>query len=602
MRIPLELPPGLLGDDTSQAGAGHWADGSNVRFRLGLPQVIGGWERLIDGALTGVCRTVFPWKDNGALLNIAFGTNQKLQLWKGDELFDITPFGPVAVLGGDPLTTASGSGVVTVAHIGHGLTTGQEVKLSGAETFNGLEAANLNGVREITVVDPNTYTFVAGAADTASASGAGGGAAIRVVRQSELPVGPEHGTSSIGFGTGAYGGGPYGTTEATAEYYPRTWSFDAWGQHLIANPRGGGLYEWRNDPASRALAIANAPPQVTYALVAPMNGGYMLFALGCNEEASGTFNPMCIRHSSIRNNTEWSTAASGSTSREYVLTGGGRIVAGRMIGPYMLVWTDKDLFLGSYVGSLAQPWRFDRIGRNCGLIGPNAAVVVGQTAFWISPDRQFYSYSIGGAATPVGCPIRTEFADNLAASQGDKIVASSNAEFSEVRFDYPDGRDGFENSRYVALALGGEDAGAWHKGVMARTAFVDAGPSLYPLGVDPDGAVFHHERGHTADGQAFPWFIETADSLLDPESTFLVRELWPDFKDQIGPVSVSLTARFTPQGNAQTATAPPMAPGETKADFLASGRLFRVRIAGESAPTRCRIGKPMFDVVPAGRR
>jgi hypothetical protein len=49
---------------------------------------------------------------------------------------------------------------------------------------------------------------------------------------------------------------------------------------------------------------------------------------------------MCIRHSSIRNNTQWSTTASGSTAREYILTGGGRIVAGRMVGPYMLVWTN----------------------------------------------------------------------------------------------------------------------------------------------------------------------------------------------------------------------------------------------------------------------
>jgi hypothetical protein len=49
---------------------------------------------------------------------------------------------------------------------------------------------------------------------------------------------------------------------------------------------------------------------VTYALVAPMEGGYQLFALGCNEEVSGNFNPLCIRHSSVRNNTEWNTATS----------------------------------------------------------------------------------------------------------------------------------------------------------------------------------------------------------------------------------------------------------------------------------------------------
>ena len=154
------------------------------------------------------------------------------------------------------------------------------------------------------------------------------------------------------------------------------------------------------------------------------------------------------------------------------------------------------------------------MGRNCGLIGPNAAVVVGQTAFWASPDRQFYSYGAGGQPQPIPCPIRQDFAERLAASQGDKVVASSNAEFSEVRFDYPDSRDGYENSRYLALALAGPDTGAWHRGIMARTGFVDAGPSLYPLGVTFEGQVYLHEKGHSADGQPFAWFIETADSYL----------------------------------------------------------------------------------------
>jgi hypothetical protein len=272
-----------------------------------------------------------------------------------------------------------------------------------------------------------------------------------------------------------------------------------------------------------------------------------------------------------------------------------------MVGPYMLVWTGDALFLGSFVGALNQPWRFERVGRNCGLIGPNAAVVVGQTAYWASPDRQFYRYALGGQPEPIACPIRRDFAEELAASQGDKVVASSNAEFSEVRFDYPDRRDGYENSRYLALCVSGPDAGAWHRGVMARTAMVDAGPSAFPIGATSDGAVFFHEKGRSADGGPFAWFIETADQDLDPESTVLVRELWPDFKDQVGPVTVTVTPRLHPQGGDEPATSAALAPGERKADLRAAGRLFRVRFASESGPTGCRIGKPVFDVTPAGR-
>jgi hypothetical protein len=137
---------------------------------------------------------------------------------------------------------------------------------------------------------------------------------------------------------------------------------------------------------------------------------------------------------------------------------------------------------------------------------------------------------------------------------------------------------------------------------MARTAFVDAGPSAYPVGATYDGQVYHHEKGRSADGQPFSWFIETADSYLDPEDCLLIREVWPDFKDQAGPVSVSVMARRHPQDAEQTVTAPAMAPGDPKADVLVSGRLFKLRFAGASAPTACRIGQPMFDVIPAGRR
>ncbi|HET6970824.1 MAG TPA: hypothetical protein VFH92_06855 [Phenylobacterium sp.] len=508
MKISLELPPGLNGDDTSYAGGGRWADGSNVRFRLGRAETIGGWERLMNSPLTGVCRAIFPWTDNAGVLNVAFGSHSKLQLWRGGALFDITP--------------ASG--------------------------------------------------FAVGAID---------------------------GAGSAGYGTGGYGVGGYGLSSAS-DYFPLTWSFGAWGQQLLASARNQTIFAWTNNTAQPAQALANAPANVTHMLVAPLDGGYQVFALGCNEEVSGVFNPLCIRHSSIRNNTEWSTSASGSTSREYVLTGGGRIVAGRMCGPNMLVWTGDALFLGTFVGALNQPWRFERVGRNCGLIGPNAAVVVGQTAFWASPDRQFYSYSPGGQPQPITCPIRGDFAEQLAASQGDKVVASSNAEFAEVRFDYPDRRDGYENSRFIAVAVDGPDAGAWHRGIMGRTAFVDAGPSAYPIGVAFDGSAFLHEKGHSADGTNFAWFVETADTYLDPERTLLVRSVWPDFKDQLGPVTVTLTGRMHPQDSDQPPTSAAMAPGDAKADLLASGRLFRVRFAGASAPTGCRVGKPVFDVAPAG--
>lgn len=669
----MRIPPGLNGDDTTYAAAGRWAESDNVRFDRDLPQTIGGWESLTPTLLSGVCRAVFSWSDNLALLNVGFGTHSALQVWRGGAAADVTPVlaMPSATLGPAPLTVVNGSAEIRVRQPSHGLSTGDVVIVSGAAvgrivpngtftvtvidvdhyTYAGPSPANLiktlganplavtasspivtvtetahgmltgtavtisgavavggiapNGSFSITVINANSYkyTFPSSATSTASGGGAaviatapevGGGAAVVVAPQKVFTAGAINGTGGTGFSTGAYSVGGY-SEPSTADFFPRTWSQGAWGQNLLANPRGGSIYHWLNDLAVRATPLANAPRQVTYMVVAPQD---QVFAMGCNEEVSGRFNPVCIRHSGVRKNTDWKTEA-GSTAREYVLPGGGRIVAGRVIGAYLLVWTNHSLFLGTFVGSLQQVWRFDRVAEKCGLIGPNAAVVVNQAAYWLGVDRQFYRYVLGGGVEPIPCPIRETLSNNLTPSQADKVVASSNSRFSEVRFDYPDRRDGTENSRYVAFSLVGQ---GWYRGWMARTAFVDAGPSPDPIGVAPDGAAYWHERGASADGQPLAWSVETADQYLSEEQSSLLLGLWPDFKDQIGPVHVTVISRLKPQA-AEVVRGPfGMAVGDDKLDLRCSGRLFRLRFAGNSGPTFARLGQISVELAPTGKR
>jgi len=265
------------------------------------------------------------------------------------------------------------------------------------------------------------------------------------------------------------------------------------------------------------------------------------------------------------------------------------------------VWTSDELFQGSYTGALDLPWGFQRVGMNCGLAGPNAAKVVGQTAFWASQDRQFYSYSLGGEPQVLPCPIRVDYADNLAAAQADKIVASSNAEFSEVRWDYPDSRDGYENSRFVRLCVSGPDAGAWSQGIQARTAFVDAGPTRFPIGVTYGGNVYYHETGNSADAGQLSWFIETAAQLVDVDWRLLVKSIWPDFQDQVGPITVIIKSREHPQGDVTTFTSRAMSPDDMKADLWITGRIFQIRFEGMASPSYMRLGRPVFEAEPAGK-
>lgn len=596
-RVVLNLPPGIVGDDTTFAATGRYSDCDNVRFWRGRAQVIGGWEKLVSTALTGVCREIFGWMDNSSALNLAFGTNAALQVWTGGVLNTITPLGPLTRLGNNPLTVTNGSPLVTVSHTAHGLTTGDQIIIDGSTAVGGITP---NGTFTITVLTVDTYRFTFGSNATSGATGGGG--SVLVIPLVVLPVGAIDGTGGAGIGTGAYSVGTY-STPSTSEYYPRSWSFGNYGQNLLASPRGGAIYIWENDTSQRATAIPEAPTQNNYMMVFKRQ----VFAFGSNLEASPyTFDPLVIRTSSIEAYDEWNTS-NATTAREYKLQGGGRIVAAGAIGDNIAVWTTSNLYIGTYVGAINQVWRWDAVGEECGLAGPNAFTIVGQQAFWVGPNHQFYTYTLGNQAQILDCPIREGFADNLTAAQNDKISASSNSFFAEIRFDYPDARDGVECSRYVAAhvpTLMSSPENAWYRGTMARTAFMDAPPSpnSYPVATDPSGNIYWHEKGHSADGASFSWFLETADNFIDPNLVMMVRGVWPDFKDQIGPVIPTVTTRFYPQGDQTSTLGGTMGPGDNKSDVRATGRLARIRYAGEAAPTYVRIGNPTFDVTPTSQR
>lgn len=598
-QFPLEYAPGVVADDTVLTRAGRFVDADKARFvRAGAgqplrPQLIGGWERLTRDTIPGVTRSVFAWTDNAGDLNIAFGSHTKLTLWKGGETFNLTPYGPPARLGANPLASQNTLGTVTVTHTAHGYANGIGVRLYGAATFNGLDAANLNGVRTITVINANSYSFTAGAADVASATGAGGGSSIVVVPQTELPAGQINGTGGRGYGTGGYGVGGYGEPSDT-DYFPRTWSFGLLGQALVASPRDGAIYIWENDTAQRATWLENSPLQNASILTTPER---VVMALGTEEEASNTFNPRCIRHSDSRDETVWNTDTD-TLAREKILEGAGRIVAGRGAGPGNFIWTDNELYQASYVGALEEVYRFDRLGEDCGLAGPNAGCVRNQRGYWLTPDLQFMTCGLGGEPSTIESPMRAELTEYLAASQRDKIVMTTLSRFNEVWTFYPDSRDGnggsgVETSRALMFSVSDP---WWSKAQLARTAFCDAGPADYPVGLDVDGNAYWHERGTTSDGNAISWSLEAGPQYLDGGRLAIwMRSFWPDFTDQVGPISLTIYTREYPQSTAVEHGPYVMVAGDEAVDLRIDGRIVSWKISGSAGPASWRLGTPLVE-------
>jgi hypothetical protein len=382
----------------------------------------------------------------------------------------------------------------------------------------------------------------------------------------------------------------------------RTWSLDTWGIDLIASPSGGTIYYWTAG-GGLSVAIGAAPAKINCAMVTPTR---QVMAFGCNEEVSGTYNAMCIRWSDIEDYTDWTTTAANNAG-EYILQGKGQIIGSRLLGSDILVWTDGEMFLGQFIGAADETFRFTRVGESCGLIGPNAATVVDNVAYWLSPDKQFRSYSIGGIPEIVPCPVRGEFADNFTNQQMAKICATPIQKFKEVWWFYPDARDGapLENSRYVAFAINESKSAqvpVWHLGQLARSAAVDISITPYPIMAASTTSVYQQEFGTTKTGSG-TWSIESGDFAIgEGEDSVMLTDFYPDFKDQAGTVSLTVKVRDYPQSTAVSKGPYSLTTATLKSDFRVSGRVFSFSLSGTTSTDYMRLGRSSFTFVKGGKR
>lgn len=591
---PFQPPPGLVSDDTVFSAPGRWKDADGARFYNGNWQTQLGFQSLTPSLMSGVCRAVFGWTDLANMTDLGLGTNSKLYVCQDGGLTDITPTPATPVtLGANPIATTNLSSTVVVTDAAHGFGIGDPVTLAGSAV---VATVTINGSWVVSAISTNTWSFVAGSA--ANATTTGGGAAVARTATRGFVAGAVDGTGGDGFGTGGFGDGTYGTP-SLASNYPLTWSLASYETgDLYANPRGQTIYRWQQSLTTKATPLPNAPACVTYMLSTPQR---QIMALACSPESNNTgpLDPLTIRFSDVENPTDWTTT-SANNAGEIVLNGGGRIVTGRVIGDYVFVWTTISLFMLTYIGAPDETWRSSKLGDHCGAIGPGAPVITGegQQAAWISPDAQFWSCSVGGVPQIMPCEIREEFAKNISQGQADKIVGATVSTYGEIKWFYPDARDGLENSRDLVLNSQG-----WCHGKLARTAFVDAGPTDVPIGCTAGGNIYQHETGKTADGGVLTGFIESTDFYVDESQMALkIEGMWPNFKDQVGPLNVTFYIREYPQATERTKGPYVLTPGMSKKNFRFTAAIVRVRIAWSSTPAYVRGGKQEFDAQPVGKR
>lgn len=398
--------------------------------------------------------------------------------------------------------------------------------------------------------------------------------------------------SGGGWGIGPWGVSGWSEPVAAVDFVARIWSLSAWGNWLLASPRGGRLYQWDGTPDARAEPVPGAPTAINCMLVTPER---FAVAFGCSG-LDGNYDPLLVRWCSQEDLTDWSPS-SLDLSGDYRLSVGSSIVGARLSKSQVLVWTDSALYGMRYLGDVEFVHGFDLLGPSCGLIGPNAAVEHNGTAFWMGANT-FYVYD-GSAPRTLPCPVSDFVFGNLKSAQADLIVSGLNPGHSEVWWFYPDGagEDGAEVNRYVVYNYVDN---TWTIGELARTCWISGDNLGTPLAVSPQGVVYAHEVP-AAPPDLAPWVESSPFGVKDGDQVFNISRVVPDLR-VTGSVNITLKTRRWPQGEMEFTKTSPFGPASTKIDTRAQGRQAQLRFESADPTTRWRLGKVRLDIADGGKR
>ena len=398
-----------------------------------------------------------------------------------------------------------------------------------------------------------------------------------------LTAGTETSIDSTAFGGGVFGSDGYGEPrlERSTGIPATTWSLDTFGQNLVAcSSSDGKIYEWTLNTGTIAAQVTNAPVGNTGIMVTDER---FLFALG----AAG--NPRKVQWCDRENNTLWTPAATNEAGSIELQTVG-RIQCGVKVQNQALILTTTDAHTATYSGP-PYVYGIERVGTSCGIVSAQGVSVVDAGAFWMGKES-FFMYS-GGTVKELESDVADYVYSDINVSQMAKVVAVSNAKFSEIRWFYPSD-DNTENNRYVSFNY---QENTWTIGQLARTAGVDAGVYRYPIYADPTNKkIYEHEVGFNYDN-LIP-FAESGPIMIGSgENIASITQLIPDERNQ-GDVTATIKSRFYPNDTERSYGPFTMS---NPVSLRISGRQLRLRIDTATSGD-WRVGINRVEVKSGGRR
>lgn len=586
----LNFKVGVYKEKTQLDATSYWTDADKIRFRFGRPELMGGWQRVIDssqdGTIFGVPRLIDTLRNRLGQAAAFIATNAGAFSSELSTFYNITPL-VTTVASSNILSTTAGSTNVVVSVSAHGLTNGTLVEVVSAGTTIGgniliNSPTSTTATFQASVIDSNSFAINVGT--TAAATSAGTGGSVT------LGFNYNAGTSSTqlqgGWGTGAWGGN-FGWNESLASFPAplRLWSADLWGSDIMAVPSKGPLMYWNTSAGiTERMTIVTAAPSVNQIVRVASEARHVL--LYGTHDVSGSYDPLLIRWCSQEDFTDW-TPSNINNAGDYPLPSrGSEIRAVNRVGDKTAILTDNDLYIQAYIGG-NDVFGFTAAGENCGVISRNAAIEYGGVLYWMSNNGQFYQYN--GRVAPLPCTVLRFIYDNLDDNNTDKIYAGTNSTFDEIIWFYPStASTNGENDRYVIYNTREQH---WTIGTMPRTVWEDSGTFQYPLAIDAvPSDLYYQEYGYTADTSAMGANLQSAYfDMEDGNRIMFANKFAPDFSNlsnntpYSGTLAVSLQARKYPGGDVTTKGPFPVTGTTQKVSTRLRGREIAIQIQSSTS-------------------
>lgn len=348
-------------------------------------------------------------------------------------------------------------------------------------------------------------------------------------------------------------------------------------------------------PVQEAYRITSAPPYCGGVTV----DANKIAIVWATVQQDGVYNRKCIRWSDVGDNTTWLSDASNLAGENSDFGSATEIKRVLPTAGYNVIFTNDRIFAMTFTGNVGDAYRFNEIMGGAGLIGTLACAEISGRVFFMGSDRQFYIIQ-GGVAQVINCEVRRDLDDNLPDAQVEKIVCVVNSTHNEVRWSYPDkrdGADGVDNDEISRSVVYNYVLDLWYVETSEKhTTRLAKGAFSQELSMGTDNKLYFTDFGNDDSGDVLTTSLTTGHyDLADGHQFINITRFIPNFDDQVGNITLTFFYQMRTNGpwysKQKTIT-----PTTEKLDVDIECKRFYLKFETSAAGTFYRIGALRMDI------